>query len=99
MAPIPRKTASNPIAAGRLSVIDGNLLPCTTFADWDASTVLTKSAPHTRHRVASSFTRVPQVGQIFVGEVFDSRVIIINGLEMVPDLAHYTSFLSPNRRV
>ncbi len=33
IAPIPRNNASKPIAAGRLKVIEGIRLPCTTLDD------------------------------------------------------------------
>jgi hypothetical protein len=76
MAPIPRKIANNPIAIGKLNVMDGIRLPSTTFEDWDVLSTLINSAPQTRQRVAFSFTLEPHVGQIFVGEVLISGVIL-----------------------
>ena len=67
-APIVRKSAKKPNAAGRLNVTAGIRLPCT--ADWAGRFVfslLVRSVPHTKQRVASSLTRVPQVGQSLVG--------------------------------
>ncbi len=95
IAPMPRKTASNPIAAGRLNVMDGMRLPWTTLADWSVFSIFARSAPQTRHLVASSFTRVPQVGQILVGDVFDSGVIVVGSLGGLSRLgALYQLFLS-----
>ena len=91
-APMPRNIASKPIAAGKLNVMDGIRLPCTTLADWSTFSKFARSAPQTKQRVASSFTLVPQVGQIFVGVVFVSGVIMVGDLGFSPDLAHYTSF-------
>ena len=70
-APIVRKKASKPSAAGRLSVISGIRLPCTAFAGRAGFTALPSSAPQTRQRVASSLKRVPQVGQSLVDVEID----------------------------
>lgn len=74
-APIARKIASKPKAAGRLKVISGIRLPCTALAGFAGFSADPRSAPHTRQRVASSDRRVPQVGQSFVGVVGVSGVI------------------------
>ena len=92
-APIVRKSASKPRAAGRLSVIAGIRLPCTAFAGLAGFSKVPISAPHTRQRVASSERRVPQVGQSLVGVVGVSGVIGLICREIKPDLAHYTSLL------
>ncbi len=47
-------------------VISGIRLPWTTL-EVCAALLTDRSAPQTRHLVASSLTRVPQVGQTFVG--------------------------------
>ena len=65
-APINRMRVSAPSAAGRLSVISGIRLACmpvSAFFDFAAAFVVI-SVPQTRHRVAFSLKRVPQVGQI-----------------------------------
>jgi hypothetical protein len=77
IAPIPRNKANKPIAAGRDKVIEGIRLPSTTLDDCEAFSVIVRSAPQTRQRVASSFTRVPQVGHNFMGDVFVSGVIFV----------------------
>jgi presenilin-like A22 family membrane protease len=59
-------TASAPNAAGRLNVISGIRLACmpvSAFFDF-AEAFAVISVPQTRHLVAFSLSRVPQVGQI-----------------------------------
>ncbi len=75
IAPMPRNNANKPIAAGRLKDIEGILLPWTTLAAWAVFSIFARSAPHTRQRVASSFTRDPHVGHNLVGDVLFSGVI------------------------
>jgi hypothetical protein len=91
-APIIRNNASRPMAPGRLNVMDGIRLPWTTMPACTTFSVLVRSAPQTRQRVASSFTRVPQVGHTLVGDVFFSGVILLGSPTKSQDLAHYTSF-------
>jgi hypothetical protein len=73
-APMARIRTINPKATGRLKVTSGMRGPWIDFADSAAVGVSVR--PHTRHRVAFSLTRVPQVGQTFVGVVDD---IVIGG--------------------
>ena len=68
-APIVRNNASNPRAAGRLTVTSGIRLPCTALDARLLLSGLPNSAPQTRQRSASKPTRVPQVGQSFVDVV------------------------------
>ena len=70
-APMAKNKASKMIATGTLSVICGIRLPRTALAGAATSLVLLSSAPQTRQRVASSLTRVPQVGHnfVFLGEL------------------------------
>ena len=77
-APIARKRANKPMAAGKLRVMAGMRLPWTALAGWTGFSALPRSAPHTRQRVASSVRRVPHVGQSFVeeGDV-DSGLIVV----------------------
>ena len=84
-------TARIPIAAGRLSLISGMRLAWTDFSDFLASFcsgLAVNSVPHTRHRVAFSLRRVPQVGQTFVLLEVGSRVI---RAEIIPsnDFTHF----------
>jgi hypothetical protein len=58
-----RKITTNPIAIGNPSVISGMRPPLTTSA---SDFVPERPLPQTRQRSASSLTRVPQVGQIFL---------------------------------
>jgi len=74
MAPIARKIANKPMAAGRLRVISGIRLPWMALAVFLGIPVVLRSAPHTRQRVASSLNRVPQVGHNLVG------VVVVSGL-------------------
>ena len=65
-APINRITARAPSAAGKLRVISGMRLACmpvSAFFDFVAAFAVI-SVPQTRHLVAFSLRRVPQVGQI-----------------------------------
>lgn len=58
------KRANRPKAMGKFRVMTGMRL---LRLIWAGLLELLKSLPHTRQRVASSFTRVPQVGHNFVG--------------------------------
>lgn len=87
IAPIARNSANNPMAAGRLSVTAGIRLPCTAFVGCEGFSVLPSSEPHTRHLVASSLRRVPQVGHNLDG--FVSGLIGLF-LKVFPSLADYT---------
>ena len=69
-APTTKKKAKNPNAAGKLRVIFGIVLPCTDLLVLAALPATSKVAPQTRHLLAFSPSRVPQVGQIFVFEKF-----------------------------
>jgi hypothetical protein len=73
---MPRKIASKIKAIGRLKVIWGIRLPCTVLDLPVDFSVPVKSLPQTRQRLASSLTRVPHVGQSFVGLDGVSDVII-----------------------
>ncbi len=64
-APMARIRTINPSATGRLRVISGMRGPWIDFAE--VAAVGVSERPHTRHREAFSLTRVPQVGQTFVG--------------------------------
>jgi hypothetical protein len=64
VAPIAIKSASKPKAIGKFNVITGIRLPRLIWAGLEE---LLKSLPQTRQRGASSLTRVPHVGQSFVG--------------------------------
>jgi hypothetical protein len=70
------KRAKMPKAAGKLRVISGSRLAFISL-DFCFSSTESSSVPHTRHRFAFSFNRVPQTGQSFFFEVFDSGLIII----------------------
>jgi hypothetical protein len=70
------KSANNPNARGRLTVITGIRLPCTEFAALDDLAGFVRSVPHTWQRGASSLTLVPQVGHNFVGFEGVSKLII-----------------------
>lgn len=65
-APINNTITSAPNAAGRLNVISGMRLACTTVSAFLALVAAfdLSSVPHTRQRVAFSLKRVPHVGQI-----------------------------------
>lgn len=74
-APITRKTAKRPSAIGRLRVTFGMCAPWTVSSDSAFGLGMAlNSLPHTTQREAFSDSRVPQVGQSFVG--FVSGVII-----------------------
>ena len=98
-APIVRKKANKPNAAGRLSVISGIRLPCTAFAGRAGFSTLPSSAPHTRQRVASSLKRVPQVGQSLVVVEMDWFSGLIRFLIRMGEtgFGDYTSLLSGRR--
>ena len=69
-APTAKTTASNPRAVGRLNRTSGMRVPCTARSDLAfVFGVGLNSLPHTTQRIAFSAIRVPQVGQILVGEV------------------------------
>ncbi len=80
-APITRKRANNPKATGRLSVIFGIVLPWTAFLVFAVISGALNSEPQTRHLVALSPRRVPQVGQIFV---FDLSVDVLIRGKIIP---------------
>jgi len=67
--------ASNPNAAGKFSVISGNLLARTSVVFFMPSGA-SNSVPQTRQRGADLFKRVPQTGHSFVFELFVSELII-----------------------
>jgi len=67
MAPIARKRANKPMADGRLRDITGIRLPWMALVAFLGIPAALRSAPQTRQRVASSLTRVPQVGHNLVG--------------------------------
>lgn len=75
-APNPRIRTINPSASGRLSFNSGKRGLATGFA-WEGLDVTEKLRPQTRQRVAFSLNRVPQVGQTFVGEVFEFSGLIV----------------------
>lgn len=70
------KSANNPRARGRLSVITGMRLACMEFAERDDLAGLVKSVPQTWQRRASSLTLVPHVGHNLVGFEGVSKLII-----------------------
>jgi hypothetical protein len=72
-APIARMITIKPRATGRLIVISGIRGPKTALEVFPPSVGL-KVRPQTRQRVAFWLNRVPQVGQVFCGEV-DSGLI------------------------
>lgn len=72
VAPMAINRASNPKATGKFNVITGIRFPRLIWAGLEE---LLKSLPQTRQREASSLTRVPQVGQSFVGFEGVSRLI------------------------
>jgi hypothetical protein len=74
-APSVRKRANKTSAAGKLSVISGNLF-ARTSEEFLGVLLCSSLVPQTRHRVADSLRRVPQTGQSFVGEVFFSGLIL-----------------------
>lgn len=79
------------MATGRLRVSSGIFGPWTGDPDppFDLALVV-KLRPHTWQRVALSFKRVPQVGQIFV-EGFDFSVVIgLVSRGFSPAFWHYT---------
>ena len=61
--PMARRMMSKPIANGKLSVSSGSFWERTVFA-FLVSLEIEKVRPHTRHLVAFSLRRVPQVGQV-----------------------------------
>ncbi|HBY08913.1 MAG TPA: hypothetical protein DEH22_14470 [Chloroflexi bacterium] len=94
------------IATGKLKVTCGIRLPRTALAETPpVSLLLLSSAPQTRQRVASSLTRVPQVGHNFV---FLGELSVIGVLKAAKDLVQsrkrsgdYTSlsyWLPPSRQ-
>lgn len=94
-APMPRKRANNIRATGKLNVISGIRLPCTAFVFCKDFSPPVRLLPHTRQRVASSLTRVPQVGQSFVGFEGISEVIGIHQAGCSsPNPGDYTLFSS-----
>jgi hypothetical protein len=61
-------------------VISGIRLPCTAGLAFPLRPLVSvawadKSVPHTRQRLASRLTRVPQVGHIFEGDDLGSGLI------------------------
>src|SRR5512139_917100 len=74
-----RNKANSPSAAGKPRVISGIRLPCTALVGRRGFSAVgtANSVPHTRQRAASMLTRVPQVGQIFVGVEGLSTVIAL----------------------
>ena len=74
-APTIKNKAKKPNAAGKLSVILGMVLPCTDFFVFAADPEISKVAPQTKHRLAFSAKRVPQVGQFFVLDTFSCVLI------------------------
>src|SRR4030067_2759518 len=94
-APIPRKRANNTRATGKLNVISGIRLPCVAFVFCEDFSPPVRLLPQTRQRMASSLTRVPQVGQSFVGFEGVSEVIGVckAGLSS-PNPGDYTLFSS-----
>ena len=73
-APRPKTRTIKPIAAGRLNFNSGSLGACIGLTGF-VLVVVEKLRPHTRHRVAFSLRRVPQVGQTLFCEVVFSGLI------------------------
>ena len=71
-----RNKANRAIATGRLKVIAGIRLPLTFDGLFPLVACVVKELPHTKQRSASSLTRVPHTGHIFVGLDGDSMVIV-----------------------
>jgi hypothetical protein len=91
------KTAKSSKATGKLKVSSGIRLPWIALPFLEGFSPPVKSLPHTRQRVASSLTRVPQVGQSLVGLEGVSDVIGINKLAKEASLRDYTSLFNPLR--
>ncbi len=95
-APMAKTSRRRPSATGRLMVTSGILGPLIAFAGDLAVGAGTKLRPHTRQRVAFSVRRVPQVGQIFVAEVF-SGLIGFRNRGAAPGRWDYTISLGGSR--